>query len=296
MAELRVGQAAGAGLRIIRRDPVAVLGWAGLNLVLTAVLLTLFGGLIAQTAAIAAHGEPRTADLAGLQLQMMGLQPLVSLGAIVMQTVVMGAVFRAVLQPQERRWAYLRLSGQELWLGLVTVAISFGVGIGVAMLILPLAAIVAFVGIAFRETIGVWAMVAVGGLAALAVGVAVVWLMLRLCMAYPMSFADRNFRLFESWTRTRGHTASLFLVFVLAGLMAVAVQAVGLAIAAVAVLVTIGPNWQALLAGDPLLLFRTGGALIAVFVVVYSLFGAVVAAITTAPLADAYRQLTGADA
>jgi hypothetical protein len=296
MADISVAKAAGAGLRLIRREPLAVLGWAGLNLVLSAAMLTLLGGLIAQVAAMAGQPEPQGADLIGLQMQMMGLQPLFTLSGIVMQTLLMGAVFRAVLQPDERRWAYLRLSGQELWLGLVTVAISFGLGFGVAVLMLPLAAVAAFVSLAFRETLGAWGMASVGIAAVLAVVTAVVWLMLRLSMAYPMSFSDRNFRLFESWTLTRGHTGSLFLVYLLAVLMAVAIQAVGFAVAATAVLASTGPNWQALLSGDPLLLFRTGGSLIAVFVVLYSLLGALTAAIVTAPLAYAYRQLRAADA
>lgn len=296
MAEISVGEAAGAGLRLIRREPMAVLGWAALNLAVSVVMMAMLGGMIGQLAAVAARPEPDTADLLGLQMQMMGLQPLASLGGIVLQTVLMGAVFRAVLQPEERRWAYLRLSAQELWLGLVTVVISFGLGVGVMLLILPLAGIAAFVGFAFRETLGVGPLAVMGIVAVLAVVSAVVWLMLRLCMAYPMSFSDRNFRLFESWLLTRGHAGSLFLMFLLAMLAALAIQLVGFLIGVGALVASIGPNWRALLAGDPFVLLRAGAPLMALFVVVYSLASALTAAVTIAPLAEAYRRLRAPDA
>lgn len=295
MAEISIGEAAGAGLRLLRREPMAVLGWAVLNLAVSVVLLAMMGGMIGQIAAVAARPEPDPADLVGLQMRMMGLQPLATLGGIALQTVVMGAVFRAVLQPEERRWAYLRLSTQELWLGLVAVVISFGVGFGVMLVILPLAGIAAFVGVLFRETLGVWPLVVIGLVALLAIVSAVVWMLLRLCMAYPMSFSDRNFRLFESWPLTRGHAGSLFLVFLLTILAALAVQIVGFLIGASAVAASIAPNWRAL-AGDPFILLRAAGPLIALFVVVNSLASALAAAITIAPLADAYRQLRTADA
>ncbi|MDX9996890.1 MAG: hypothetical protein WCY15_02555 [Phenylobacterium sp.] len=291
MAELSIGQAAGAGLRLIRREPLAVLGWAGLFLVLTAAMLLMLGGLVAQTAALAGQAEPDPADLVGMQLQMMGLQPLFTLGGLAVQTVVMAAVFRAVLQPEERRFAYLRFSAQELWLGLVTLTISFGLGFAIALAVFPLAGMTAFMGFMLQQAMDAWGFVLVGGLAFVVLFVGVVWLMLRLSMAYPMSFAERTFRLFESWTLTRGHVAPLFLIFLLAMLLALAIQLLFLAIGVTAILASLGASWQAALASDPLLLFRSAGSLIAVFAVLYSLAAALTAAIVMAPLADAYRQL-----
>lgn len=292
MAEISVGQAVGAGFRVIRREPLAVLGWAALNLATSVAVLALFGGMIAQIVAIGQRPDPEMPDLVGLQMQMVGLQPLFSLGGLVLQAVLMGAIFRAVLQPEERRWAYLRLSGQELWLGLVLVVISFGLAFGVMLLILPLAGVAAIVGIAFRDTLGVLGMVAVGVVALLTVVSAIVWVTLRLSMAYPMSFTDRNFRLFESWTFTRGHLGKLFLVLLSVVLIALAIQVLAFLIGAAAVVATVGPEWKALIAGDPLTLFRIGGPLTAVLVVAWAVLAALTATITTAPLADAYRQLT----
>lgn len=299
MAEISVAQAAGAGLRLIRREPKAVLGWAGLYLAVTGALVALMGVTFANFFAVlgqADGSEPEIADMVALQMQMMALQPLFMVGVFALQTVMMGAVFRAVLQPEERRWAYLRLSSQELWLFLVYIVLSFGIGIAASILLFPLAGIAGVVGFAFRDSLGPWAMalVAVPGLLALVA--AVIWLMLRLCLAYPMSFADRNFRVFESWAMTRGHAGRLFLVFLLAVLIALAVQLVGFAVCAGVLLAVIGPDWQALTAGDPLLLFRTIGPLMVLFVIIGSVLSAVMAAITTAPLAEAYRQLAAADA
>ncbi|MFC3076755.1 hypothetical protein ACFODL_01500 [Phenylobacterium terrae] len=294
MAEISVGRAAGAGLRLIRREPKAVLGWAGLYLAAAAITMALFGAIFGQFfTTLARDAEPDPAVLMGLNAQMMALQPLVWLGAIVLQTVLMAAVFRAVLQPEERRWAYLRLSGQELWLGLVYLVLSFGISIVAMMLLFPVVGLAVFLGYLFRDALGPWGMVLIGGPTLLLFMGAVVWLMLRLCLAYPMSFADRNFRLFESWTATRGHAGRLFLVFLLAVLIALGVQLVGFVICAGLMLAVIGPNWQALMAGDPLLLLRTVGPFLPLFVVLGSVLSAVMAAITTAPLAEVYRQLRG---
>lgn len=293
MTQIAVGQAVGAGFRLIRREPLAVLGWALLYLAFAAAMMALLGGIFGQfSATLAQDVEPDAAQLMGLNAQMMALQPLFTLGGLALQTVMMGAIFRAVLQPDERRWAYLRLSGQELWLGLVYIVMSFGIGLGFVALLFPIAGVAAFAGLALRDTLGPWGMALVGVPAFLAVVAVVIWLMLRLCMAYPMSFADRNFRLFESWSVTRGRTGTLFLVFLLAVLIALAVQFVGFIIGAGAVVATIGPNWQALIAGDPIVLFRAMGPLMVLFVVLGSLLGALISVITTAPLADAYRQLT----
>ncbi|HEX2562248.1 hypothetical protein [Phenylobacterium sp.] len=293
MAEISVGQAVGAGFRLIRREPKAVLGWALLYLAFAAAMMALFGGVFAQFfAALSQDAEPDAAQLMGLNAQMMALQPLVTLGGVVLQTVLMAAVFRAVLQPEERRWAYLRLSGQELWLGLVYLVLSFGLAILAMMLLFPIVGLAVFVGYLFREALGPWGIALIGGPVVAAFMGGLIWLMLRLCLAYPMSFADRNFRLFESWTLTRGHAGRLFLVFLLAVLTALAIQLVGFLIGAGAVVASIGPDWKSLMAGDPLVLFRIGGPLIAAIVVVGSVLSAVVAVITVAPLADVYRQLT----
>ena len=56
------------------------------------------------------------------------------------------------------------------------------------------------------------------GLGLIAV-VVLVWLGLRLSMAAPMTFVDRQFRLFESWSLTRGSAWRLLGVAVLSLLM-----------------------------------------------------------------------------
>lgn len=294
MAEISVGQAVGAGFRILRREPLAVAGWAALYLVVGVAAMALLGGMFAQFFAVLATGDgrqPEMADLMALQMQMMALQPLITLGALVLQTVMMGAIFRAVLEPEARCWAYLRLSGQELWLGLVSIVMSFAIGFGAMVLLFPVVGIAAFVGLAFRESLGPWGMALFGLPAALALVAVVIWVTLRLCMAYPMSFADRNFRLFESWGATRGQAGRLFLVFLAVVLVAVAIQLVGLLIGAGVVAATLGASWRSLSTIDPALLFRAGGALIALLVALGSGLSALTSVITTAPLADAYRQL-----
>ena len=137
------------------------------------------------------------------------------------------------------------------------------------------------------------------GLLLVVVGFAV-WLMLRFSMAGPMTFAERTFRLFESWTLTRGRAGSLFLLALLIALVLLLFQAVVITLAAMLVLLVAGGTaafadataLNALFVQSPSALFASlGGVMVFVFVVV-SILAGFAFAITLAPWADAYRQLT----
>ena len=57
---------------------------------------------------------------------------------IVVHAILMGAVFRAVLTPDESRWAYLRLGRQEVALGLTNLVVAMLATIMVLTLVIPL--------------------------------------------------------------------------------------------------------------------------------------------------------------
>jgi hypothetical protein len=74
---------------------------------------------------------------------------------------------------------------------------------------LPTMILVGFVAAMARDAPGVQLMIV--PLIFLAFGV-IIWVLLRLSMATPMSFAQRGFRLYESWALTSGQAGKLFLV------------------------------------------------------------------------------------
>lgn len=214
MADFSVTAAVGAGFQVIGRKPLAVMVW-GLLMALSAVpaLLILLWVLPEFQMAMAERAQgvapPSMASLARLQLKLTLLQPVMMVTNAVLYAVLSAAVYRAVLTPEDDRRFYLRFGAAELWLILLTLVV--GVLFGLALVV------VMIVGGGFTAAL-VYALKDAGaGPIALVVTVAVVastwvitWLALRLSMAAPMTFAERQFRLFESWTLTRGHAGSLF--------------------------------------------------------------------------------------
>jgi hypothetical protein len=143
--------------------------------------------------------------------QMMAIQGwiwLLNLISLFAHVVLYCAVFRAVLHPEQSRFAYLRLGMAELLLFVLLIALYVAVGV------------VAFVGIlvigliaAALVAMHAWAAaVIVGVLAGLAAVVALVWFMLRFSMVGPMTVSDGKFHLGESWTLTRGHVGVLLVL------------------------------------------------------------------------------------
>jgi hypothetical protein len=212
------------------------------------------------------------------------------------QVMLAGAVFRAVLQPQDRRFLYLRLSGQEGWLTVCILVLMLFMVIAMVVVMIPLSIIFAIAMVASGgggEAGGVLASILIG-FAALA---ALTWGLLRFSMAPLMSFSDRNLRLFESWTFTRGHAWRMFLVGL--SLTAITLLAEIVLVIAGALLV----NAVVPLASIPSafaedsqgLLRRLGPAWLAAMVVLTPL-GTALYVLYAAAWAEMYRQLANREA
>ena len=138
-------------------------------------------------------------------------------------------------------------------------------------------------------------------LVVLVIAAVIVWIAIRLSMAGPLTFMDRNFRLFESWELTRGQAPALLALAICLGLVVVAIEIVValvalviVALAAGGLMASIGEEglkayfaqppavWLPMLAPAVL-----AGAAIASIVVGYVL------AVVLAPWAEACRQLRG---
>jgi hypothetical protein len=218
MANFSVGAAAGAGFQIIGKKPRSVFAW-GLFYVLIGVLpaLALVGSAAPDFMAFVnytrthAGAPPPPEMVANMQSQMLFAHPIIRLLSAVVKTVACAAVFRAVLEPKNSAFAYLRFGMQEVWIFLVTLVEMILIGIGMVAAIIVSALIVGGLAIGVSHPAGVIAGVCLG----LAILVGLCWVALRLSMATPMSFDERQFRLFESWKLTRGHAWSLLLLVLL---------------------------------------------------------------------------------
>lgn len=222
MARIQPLDAAFEGLRIVRDRPQLVLAWTGvyfLSLILMVLILLLpnLGTLQAAT-----HGGGER----GIEELLARFGPgiiVVLLMALVLVTVLPGAIFRAVLRPDDKSFAFIKFGADEMrMLGLyLVVVLIFSAASAVygaaAVFVLSLSGPIEWL---------VGGLITLGGLALLG------WLFVRLSLAGPVAVADEKLDIRKAWLLTRGHfwqlVATLLLsvafyigVFILAAIFSV---------------------------------------------------------------------------
>jgi hypothetical protein len=306
-----------AGFRLAKERPRVVLTWAVFYLVLCAALLTVIavvmGPTIASEALAAIDNRPGdpTAYLellsrlstAGRQAEGAGevFDLLKSLSAAVIITValsacigatVIGAVFRAVLRPDESQWAYLRFGKDELRLIVVFALLSLP-----ALAVAGLSAVVAGVTAGLFGATNPVIAAMIGGLGLMAAVAIAVFVTVRLSLAPIMTFAERRIRFFASWSLTHGHFWRLVAMFLLMLFLSLVVSTVIGFIAWLFPLLNLKGLVELIHSeGSSLGSIGPGVVVGVVGYIVVSLLGSVLQlAIGNAPQAEAYKQLTEAD-
>lgn len=200
MATFSGREALWSGFRLIRERPSALMTWAAAYFVLMllpyAAMVPLIAPDIAALAAEGESGDPNAslAQALALQAKMSVLQAVQLVTAFAAFSVLYGAVFRAVLEPQEGRLGYMRFGKQELWLGLVYSVATVMLIMLVFVLLIPI--VVLGVAGAFAGSQGhapsvtMILLVAAGLIGALGL---VIWLSARISLAFPMSFVEQKF-------------------------------------------------------------------------------------------------------
>jgi hypothetical protein len=149
---------------------------------------------------------------------------------MVVSVVLYCAVARAVLFPERRAWAYMRIGAPEVFLFLLYFCAIIVLVIGMFVTILPIALIAGIGFAAHAPAVGVLAMV-LGFLAAFAV---LLWLFTRFSLLGAMMVHDGKFHLQDAWVLTRGRFWSLFLLGLLLVVIVMMLEAI-LAVAAIAI-------------------------------------------------------------
>lgn len=282
-------RAFGAGFTLIGREPAAVLWWALAYFVLALLPQFAIAGamwpMLGEVMRRAAEGgQPDTDTLMAMQANMPLFQLVSILSSLLSTTVLLSAIYRAVLQPEDRRFGYLRLGSQELWVGITIVVLYVALILAIIVIAIP----GAILGFVLSRSAGEWSVV----LVALAACALLFWLMLRFSLATVVAFAERRFDIGASWTLTAGQAWKLFLVMLVIMLLVLVAELilVGVGIVAVGGMAAATGLMEGMT--DPGRVLARLWPVILVGTVVTSLLGAAVLAIFVAPFAEVYKALT----
>jgi hypothetical protein len=304
--EFSVTEASLAGFRLIGRRPVSALVWALAWIVLGYGAMGLLLLWAAPQLSEAVHafpqpgGDPEAMGLAMMQFYGGFLRVFWPWGlwAWILITVLQAALYRAILEPKNSGFGYLRLGGDELRLALLQVIL----GILFVVYIIAVCVACGAVFLAARQLAQPWL-----GLAdAAAVIVAfclTIYVVVRLMLAQPMTFARKRLQIFDSWGVTRGRFWPLLGVLVLTMIFA---AVVGFAFALIRNTVMIGPMQDMMRdafthPGDPTRMFsrmlelmnpRTLSPAIVALLLLQGLGDTLTRIVTLSPFAECYRVLT----
>lgn len=286
MAGFGGGKAVAAGFRLIAREPLSVLAWAGVYLLLGILPQAAIWPKIAQLMRTSGGGLDERM-LAELNASMLGYQPVIWLCSILMYTLVYGAIYRAILEPENRRYFYLRVGMQELWM-LLSSAVVLILGV-IAMFITAIP--IGVVGAAAGQGAGATGLTFLLGCA---VFLLFFWLGMRFALAGVMAFAQRRFVLLESWRMTRGHGLKMMGVALALFCIVLGVELVfGLAaFLALYPMINGGEAAMTKALGDPETLVTRWGPWIVALCLLGSIVIAAFYAVLAAPWASIYRDLT----
>jgi len=301
VAEIAITQAAFAGFGILRRKPWAPLVWSLLYAGILGAMVVYLGGAFIQAIGklitLRGGGQPPPLELVlGLLGSIIGGYFLMLIVFWVLGAVINMAVVRAVMAPEASAFAYLRLGRAELWLMLANFILFILYTIASTAMAIPVALIEAVAlttaardmapFITWPFQLVTWAVT--------------IWLGLRFCMVAPMIFAEGKFRLFESWSFTRGRVGRLFQVGLVMVLVTIGVYLV-LTVIGLAVGVPMFTQMansitaQAFFSQTPAQVWRQVEPFIVLYIVLIWIGSTVLFPLFFAPWPDVYRQLKGGE-
>jgi hypothetical protein len=193
------------GFRIAKRHPGALAIWG----VFTAVVFTVIGLLVflVMGASLLSMGSNFTpgatqdpAAMARMIVPILGVYALALPLILFMAIMIVSAVYRAVLRPEDKGVGFLKLGGDEF--RLLAVMVIYILLVAVAELVV-FGVLFVVAGLLFKLNH------ALGGIFAFLCWLAVIclfiWVGTRLSLSYAITFAEKRISLFDSWKLTKGH-------------------------------------------------------------------------------------------
>jgi len=297
-------EAALEGLRLARREPMAMLIWTVLllafSVISTGIMIGLFPGLLGRMETAETSGDPTM--VLSLLSQMGQMYALLVPIYIAFYAVLYCACYRAVLRPEDKGFAFIKLGGDELrmvGLMLYQFVVWVGLCIGLSVIIGIIAVAAGFAAGAAAGAGGTGAGAGIGAvLLVIALYIAfiavAIFIGVRLSLAAPKTFAEKKISLFGAWRLTKGEFWPLLGCYVLAWVIGIVVSLLGSAISMVGfVIVGEGNSFDQIFSPDmsSLAAYFTAGRIVTLLIA--SLFSALAYAIFVAPAAAAYRDIAG---
>lgn len=282
--------AAFEGFRLARRAPFAILAWALAYAVFFLAFFVVAGRslvtIITMAEQIEQTSQPSMAQLEPL-MQAYGVLMIWALPlGLLFGAVLSAAIVRSVLRPEEARFGYMRLGGDELRV----LGVSVVVGI-----IMMLASVIVFGLAGFLGGLAgglnapfLWLPAVLLGLAGVG---GLIWLAVRLSLAVPITFAERRIAVLDSFRLTKGRFWPLLGMAVIAGVMSLLVAFLGAIVAAPLTMIFGGLERLANQDGGVVAILQAAWPALLVWTIVNAILSAAQAAIVYAPFSVAYREL-----
>ena len=302
MSEISVGAAVGAGFQLIGRRPVSVLVWGLLRVGFAVAVLAVYAPVImsmfSEIASEAQTGaKPNPADMSQMMSHMFLIQGVGYLAQFVglfISAIILCAISRAVVHPERKAFASLRLGAPEFFVVILSFALSFVLVFAIMIFAIPFVILGVFLGVQHQ-----WIALAIMvGVAVLILILGLIYIAARFAFVVPMMVDDGRFHLFDAWTLTKGKVGSIILIGLCLVLIALLLGAVinalfiGLGAAALGVAAGGFNNLQTFFTQTPpqQILMTLAPSLILLGLLIIPIQGAA-QAIFIAPWARAYRDV-----
>lgn len=286
--------AAFEGFRIVRRKPLALVGWSLFCIVMTGAMIALMfdslTSLMAGVEALEGVTEPSMADLEQLGRLYAGLFGWAVPLGLVFGAVLNAAIARAVLTPQASAFAYMRLGMDEVRVAAATIVVGLVMGL-TTLAVFGGVGVLAGFAVASEQS----AMAGVAILLGLAGVMLLLWMAVKLSLVVPITMAERRIAPFESWTLTKGKTLSLVGMAVIAFAMSLVVSMLG-SVVFMPLTMAFGAGMEGLAGfeGASIQQVLSAAAVpLAIWIVVNGILTAMQTAIIYAPFSAAYRDIKG---
>lgn len=229
MNRFSASEAALEGFRLTRERPGSIMAWSGVYfvgmLVIAIVMLRLLdpGFIDAVKKGTVANWDPET--MGDMLANSAPAFLAVLIMAVFLMSTLTAAIYRIILRPGEKGFAYLRLGADELRLTIVNMLL-FAVGL--------LCLATGFTVVALAAQAGAM----LEWVAAIGMVVLTAWIGVRLSMATPMTFVTRKIAIREAWKLSQGAFWPLLGMIVLAVIfylmVYILITVIGVAVVAVA--------------------------------------------------------------